>query len=128
MTLFLKITAAVALIYGLVGVIFPSFLLANYGLLPEAAVVLMARFFGATLIAWGIGVWLVADSGERAACRGILGAAIVGDAVGFVVALAGTIGGTMNTMGWSAVLIYGVLFLGSLYFLLNAGRSVRSVP
>src|ERR1700728_996029 len=106
MTVFLKFSAGVAGIYGIVGVLLPSFLLTNYGVSTDASVILMTRFFGATLIAWGLVVWLVSDSTDWVALRGVLVAAVVADAIGIVVSVAGTVAGTMNAMGWSAVAIY----------------------
>jgi len=126
MSNFLKVLAVVAAIYGIVGVLFPSFLLTNYGVSAEAAVILMTRFFGVTLINWGIVVWLVSDSSDWIALRGVLVAAVIADAVGVVVSIAGTLAGTMNQMGWSAVLIYAVFGLGSLYFLVGGRQRVPS--
>ena len=124
MTVFLKFSAGVAGIYGIVGVLLPSFLLTNYGVSTDASVILMTRFFGATLIAWGLVVWLVSDSTDWVALRGVLVAAVVADAIGIVVSVAGTVAGTMNTMGWSAVAIYAVLGAGALYFLVSGRQTV----
>lgn len=126
MTIFLKVTAVVATVYGIVGVLLPNFLLTNYGVSSDAAVILMTRFFGATLIAWGLVVWLVSDSTDWVALRGVLVAAVVADSIGLIVSLIGTIAGTMNAMGWSAVLIYAVFGLGALYFLVYGRQTAPS--
>ena len=86
----------------------------------------MIRFFGVTLIGWGIVNWLVSDSTEWIALRGLLVAAVIADAVGVVVSVAGTVAGTKNQMGWSAVLIYAVFGVGSLYFLVSGRQTVPS--
>lgn len=124
MKTFLKVTAVVAGIYGISGVLVPNFLLANYGVSTETAVILMTRFFGVALISWGLALWLVSDSTDWVALRAALAAHVVGDAVGVVVSVAGTAAGTMNAMGWSAVLIYGVFGLGALYYLVSGHRAV----
>jgi hypothetical protein len=126
MSNFLKVVAVVAGIYGIVGVLFPNFLLTNYGVSTEAAAMLMTRFFGVTLIGWGIVNWLVSDSTDWIALRGVLVAGVIADAIGVVVSVAGTTAGTMNQMGWSGVLIYAVLGLGSLYFLVSGRQTVPS--
>jgi hypothetical protein len=126
MSNFLKVTAVVAAIYGIVGVLFPNFLLTNYGVSSEAAVILMTRFFGVTLIGWGIANWLISDSTDWIALRGVLVAGVIADVVGVVVSVAGTRAGTMNRMGWSAVLIYAVFGLGSLYFLVSGRQTMPS--
>jgi hypothetical protein len=41
---------------------------------------------------------------------------LISQAVGFVVALLGTLSGVMNVAGWSAVAIYLLLGLGYAYF------------
>jgi len=124
MKTFLKVTAVVAAIYGISGALMPSFLLANYGVSTEAAVVLMTRFFGATLIAWAVVIWLVSDCTDWVALRAVLVAHVVGDAVGFVIAVFGTVAGTMNAVGWSGVLIYAVFGLGALYYLVSGRQAV----
>src|SRR3954451_9865629 len=49
----------------------------------------------------------------------------VGNVVGVLVSIWGTLSGIMNPMGWSAVLIYGVLLAGDLYYLrLGPGQSL----
>jgi hypothetical protein len=126
MKTFLKVSAVVAVIYGISGVLVPGFLLANYGVSTEAAVILMTRFFGATLIAWAVVIWLVSECTDWVALRAALVAHVVGDAVGFVVAVLGTVAGTMNAVGWSAVLIYAVFGLGALYYLVSGRRAVQS--
>jgi hypothetical protein len=126
MSNFLKALGVVAGIYGIAGVLFPNFLLTNYGVSTEAAAILMTRFFGVTLIGWGIVNWLVSDSTEWIALRGLLVAAVIADAVGVVVSVSGTMAGTMNQMGWSAVLIYVVFGLGALYFLISGHQTVPS--
>jgi hypothetical protein len=67
--------------YGIVGVLGPGFLLANYGVSPEAAVILMIRFFSATLITWVMIIWQASDCTDWVALRAPLLAHVVGDAV-----------------------------------------------
>ena len=126
MTTFIKLSPVVAAVYGIVGVLLPGFLLTNYGVSVDAAVTLMTRFFGATLIAWGLALWLVSDSTDWAALRGLLAAAVIADAIGLVISIVGTVAATMNAMGWSGVFIYAVLGLGALYFLVSGRQTVPS--
>ena len=126
MTIYLKISAVVAVIYGIAGVLLTSFLLSNYGISIDAAAILMSRFFGVTLIAWGIALWLISDSTDWVALRAVLVASVIGDAIGVIVSILGTVAGTMNAMGWSAVLIYAVLGLAALYFLVSGRQTVPS--
>lgn len=49
---------------------------------------------------------------------------LVGDVVSLIVAAMGTLAGTMNAMGWVAVLIYGFSGIGCGYFLMAKSRSL----
>ena len=47
-------------------------------------------------------------------------AGLVGNAVGLIVSVMGVMSGAMNSLGWSAVLIYLLIGLGWAYFLFMA--------
>jgi hypothetical protein len=126
MKTFLKGTAVVAAIYGISGVLMANFLLTTYGISTEASAILMTRFFGSTLIAWAVVIWLVSDSTDWVALRAALAANVVGNTVGFVVAILATVAGAMNAVGWSAVLIYAVFVLGALYYLVSGRQALPS--
>jgi len=114
---FLAIAAAIAIIYGVAFVIAPDFVLMTYGMTADAALNLMARYFGLTLLGLGLITWLVRDTTDGKALRGLLSGLAVQGAIGLLVSIWGTVGGVMNGMGWSGVLIYAVLLAGYLYYL-----------
>jgi hypothetical protein len=113
---FLAIGAAIAILYGIAFVLAPAFVLATYGMTTEASTVLSARYFGLTLLGLGLIVWLVRETSDRTALRGLLSGLSVQSVIGVLVSIWGTLAGTMNAMGWSAVLIYAVLMAGYLYY------------
>jgi hypothetical protein len=122
---FLALAAAIAIIYGVAFILAPAFVLAHYGITPDAALILMARFFGLTLLGLGLVGWLIRETTDLKALRGLLSGLAVQSVIGLLVSIWGTTSGTMNGMGWSAVVIYAVLLAGYLYYLF-ADRTVAA--
>jgi uncharacterized protein YjeT (DUF2065 family) len=120
--LYLTVAAIVAIIYGLGFVLIPSHLVALYGMAPEPHLVLNIRFFGTTLIALGVIFWFARDVREWAAVRGVLIGAIVGDALGVLVNLWGTMKGLLNGLAWSSTVVYIALLVGAIYCLSTGAR------
>lgn len=113
------IGAVVSLIYGVGLLLVPAMMNTTYGLGTSAGEKLQAQFFGVALLTLGIIDWLARDfTGANA--RPLLWAGVIGNAVGVVVTLMGTLAGTMSAVGWSAVLIYLLIGLGWAYFLFMA--------
>jgi hypothetical protein len=125
LAVFLAIAAALAVIYGIAFVLVPDFVLVTYGITANAALDLMARYFGLTLLGQGVAVWLVKDAIEGKVLRGFLSGFALQSAIGLIVSIWATLGGVMNGMGWSAVVIYAFLLAGYLYYLF-ADRTVAS--
>jgi hypothetical protein len=48
--------------------------------------------------------------------QSIVLAGLIGDLIGFFVALQGQMSGDINALGWSTVFIYGLFALGFAYF------------
>ena len=79
---FLAIAAAIAIIYGVAFVLIPDFLLASYGMTTEPSTVLSARYFGLTLLGLGLVVWLVRETSDGKALRGLLSGLAVQSVIG----------------------------------------------
>ncbi len=112
---FLMIAAVVALVYALALLLVPGTMDASYGTGPSAGEMLTDRMFGSALLAWGLILWMARDF-TGASARPIIIGSLVGEAVFFVVALTGTLGGVMNSTGWTAVVIALVFALGFAYY------------
>ena len=112
---FLTISALVALVYGLGLILVPASLATLYGIGTGASEMLFARSFGAQLLALGVIQWLTKDL-TGASVRPIIIGGLIANGIGTIVALMGTLGGVMNALGWSAVVIYLLLGLGFAYF------------
>jgi hypothetical protein len=116
---FLAVAGVIAVLYAIGFLVVPEWVLAIYGISAEATVILGFRFFGEALLALGIVTLLVRKSTDAAVLRALLIGLAIGNSVGVLVALWGTLSGVMNAMGWSGVAIYAALVGGYVYYLLN---------
>jgi hypothetical protein len=110
-TVFL-IGGILALAFGLCFLLVPGVVLPMYGVSPDAATLLMSRFFGVALVQLGLSLYLLREVREPVVVRALALAGVVGSACGMLVALLGVLGGVTNALGWSTVAIYGFLLLG----------------
>jgi len=113
---FLTIAAVIAIVFGLAFVAVPALMLTQYGIVATPAVVIMARFFGATLLNLGLVLFLARRVTEPAIRLGIARGSLIGAVVGLLVAIHGQRIGAVNALGWSSVAIYVLLTLGYAYF------------
>jgi hypothetical protein len=103
----------ICLLFGLVFVLAPGFLLALYGVKnAESGILFMAQLYGATFLLVGLLLWLARNAPDSEALRAIVFAVFVGDAIGFIVALLGQFAGVMNALGWFVVAVYLLLSFG----------------
>jgi hypothetical protein len=108
----LLIAGLIALVFGLGFLLVPRSVLGLYGVPAEPTTVLISRFFGAALVQLGLVLYLIRDVGDTRTQRGVVIGSFIGSVAGLVVALTGQFWGLVNQLGWSSVLIYGLLTLG----------------
>ncbi|HET6948526.1 MAG TPA: hypothetical protein VFJ45_12010 [bacterium] len=110
------VNAIVAAVFGVGFVFAPGQVTSLYT--PEVGAPLryMAQLFGAALLGFAVLTWVARNAPDSEARHAILLALFVGDVVGFILALIGRLGGVVNALGWSTVLIYLLLALGFGYF------------
>lgn len=110
------VNALVAAVFGVGLIVVPGQVMSAYG--PEVTPQLeyVTQLFGAALLAFAILTWTARNSPDSDTRRAILLALFVGDSIGFIVSLIGQLGGVMNALGWSTVVIYLLLALGFGYF------------
>jgi hypothetical protein len=113
--IFLTIAALLALGYAAGLILIPAFMNSTYGFGGSDSEILLSRFFGVELLVLGLITWLARDL-TGASVGPIITGSLIGNAVGAVIALMGTLSGVMNAAGWSAVAIYVLLTLGFAYF------------
>ncbi len=114
---FFIINAITAFAYALGELFVPETMMSLYGVTDSTAgLLLMARFFGWGLLAVGMITALAANTPPSEARQAIVKGLFIADVVGFIVSLMGTLNGTFNELGWSAVAIYFILVVGYGYF------------
>jgi hypothetical protein len=116
---FLKIGGAVAILFGIGWLVFPRFMADTYGVKTIGDAILVTRFLGLTSIGLGLVGILVSQSTEWTALRGAAVGNAVGSILGVVVSVWYTMHGALNSAGWSAVILYGIFFLGFAYYAMS---------
>ena len=115
-TLFI-INTIVCLVFGLAFVLAPVQTISLYGSdVVGGQLKYMGQLFGSALLTFSVMSWLAKDASESKARGAIVLSFIIGDLVGFILALINQIGGVVNAMNWSTVAIYLLLALGFGYF------------
>lgn len=114
---FLTFASVVAFLFALGFILMPAGLTSFYGVTLNEAGVLIAQLFGATLLGFGVLNWFARSWGEGEAKQAVLTANLATDAIGFIFALIGQLGGVpgVNALGWSTVLLYLILAAGFAY-------------
>jgi hypothetical protein len=110
---FLTISSIFGILYGLGFLLLPGPSIAFYGAEPESHLILLMRYFGSTLLAFGVLEWFAKDFPEWEAVRAVLIAVVVLNAVGLLVTLGGVVEGLLNSMVWSSVVLYAVFLAGA---------------
>ena len=113
---FMVIYAVISAAFGLGFVLMPGQILPMYGVEPNAVLNLVGQFLGAALVLLALLTWLVRNLNASETRRAIILALLVGETIGFVLALIGQLNGIFNVMGWSVVAVYLLFALGLAYF------------
>jgi hypothetical protein len=114
---FFTINLVIAIFFGLSCSIFPGWVLQIYGLAPNPAAIWTTRLVGGSILGFASLMWFGRKSASLQARRAIAFALLVQDTIGLVASLEIQLGGSINTLGWSNPILYGVLAFGYLYFL-----------
>ncbi len=109
----------VAAIFGLAFLIVPAELVGLYGPRLSPAGVVVGRIAGSTILAFAIIYWGARNSKGAEALKAVLVAGCVTNGLDALIMLHATWTGIVNAMGWSAVVINGLLALGFAYFAWN---------
>jgi hypothetical protein len=114
-----KTAAVIALVFGIGFVLAPAQLASLYNLTLDGAGLYVGRLFGALLIGIGVINWSAATLQEQHGTRAVALGNLVGDGLGFVIALLVQLNGVagINRLGWLNVVIYLLLAAGFAYLL-----------
>jgi hypothetical protein len=121
---FLTISSIFAMLYGLAFLLAPGPSIAIYGTEPESHLILLVRYFGSALLAFGVLEWFGKDFRDWEAVRAVLIAVIVLNGVGLLVTLWGMAEGLLNSTAWSSIILYAVFLAGAVYCLLAGSRKL----
>ena len=114
---FMTFSSVLGFIFGLGFILMPAQLVSLYNVTINEAGVLISQLYGAALLGFGVLNWSARSLGEGEATQAILIGNLAADAVGFIFALIGQLGGVpgVNALGWSTVAIYLILTAGFAY-------------
>jgi hypothetical protein len=121
---FLTISSIFAILYGLGFLLLPGPSIAIYGTEPEPHLILLMRYFGSTLLAFGVLEWFGKDFREWVAVRAVMIAVIILNAVGLLVTLGGMVEGLFNSTAWSSIILYAAFLAGAIYCLSAGARKL----
>jgi uncharacterized membrane protein len=121
---FLTISSIFAILYGLSFLLVPGQSIAMYGTEPEPHLVLLCRFLGSALLAFGIVQWFSKEFRDWDAVRAVLIAIAVLNALNLLVNLWGTAQGLFNAMAWSTTIV-NIIFLAGALYCLSVGAETR---
>jgi hypothetical protein len=88
---------------------------------------MQSRYFGATLMAFGLISFLARNTQDAVAIRALLVGGLVGNVIGAFIS-ASAAGGLQNNMAWVSVVIYGVFAAAAVYYLFAAKQGAGVQP
>ena len=110
------ITAIIALVFGIVFVLIPTWTYSLYGIESAGMLNYMGQLFGAALIGIGLIAWFSRNAADSDVRKAVILSFFIADGIGFIIALIGQLNNVVNNLGWSTVIIYFLLSLGFAYF------------
>ena len=127
-TLF-TMAAVVTIAFGLGFMFLPAPISGLYGLTLDPGGLLFAQLFGALLVGFAIVAWYARAVERSDFLNGVLLAFFVSDLFGFLFSLWALMGGIVNDLGLSTVVIYGFFTIGFGYFrFAKSDNSDESAP
>lgn len=106
-----------ALFFGVTCAFFAGWALQLYGLPQDVGALWTTRLAGGSILGFATLMAFGRRSESQKTRRAIALALLVQDGVGFVASLLAQLSGSVNALGWSNPILYGLLTLGYAYFL-----------
>jgi len=107
----------IAVFFGLSCSLFAGWVLQLYGLVPNDAAVWTTRLVGGSILGFASLMWFGRKAASVDTRRAIAFALLIQDTIGFVASMEIQLRGSVNALGWSSPILYGLLALGYAYFL-----------
>ena len=105
-----------AVFFGVSCSLFPRWVLRLYSLSPDAGAIWVTRLVGGAILGYATLMWFGRRTDSIEARMAIALALFVQDAVGFAASLELQLGGSINALGWSNPVLYGLLAFAYAYF------------
>ena len=111
------INAVVTAVFGIAFVLIPGQVFSLYGIVESIpGLNYMGQLFGVSLVTFAVLTWFARNAEDSVARKAIVLALLIGDGIGFIVALIAQLAGVLNTVAWSTVAIYLFFTVGYGYF------------
>lgn len=114
------LNALVALAFGLALLFVPATVLGLFGVVERyVSTLLVARFFGAAMIALGSVLWFAKEAVDMAVQKNMGMALLINSILGLVVTIIGMAGNkaVIRSNGWIAIVVYVLFALGYAFML-----------
>jgi hypothetical protein len=105
-----------AVFFGVSCSLLPVWVLQIYGLAPNDAAIWTTRLTGGSILGFATLMWFGRKTASVESRRAIALALFVQDAIGFAASIEIQLHGSMNALGWSNPVLYGILALAYAYF------------
>lgn len=125
--MFFAISGIVGVLFGLGFLLMPDMSLRTYGVPTDPHNLMQSRYFGATLMAFGLISFLARNTQDAVAIRALLVGGLVGNVIGAFIS-ASAAGSLQNNMAWLSVAIYGVFAAAAAYYLFAAKQGAGVQP
>jgi hypothetical protein len=109
-------SSVLGMIFGLMLVLIPASFFSAYGVEISDALILTGRLLGAAYIGFSVIAWSARSVSDSSVGNTVLLGYVISYAIGLVVSLIAQLGGVVNALGWSTVLIMLLFTLGFGYF------------
>ncbi|MHB9032041.1 MAG: hypothetical protein ACYC6L_03225 [Anaerolineae bacterium] len=117
MNVLLLVAMILEAVFGLGFTLIPAFMLTPFGISADANLVVMSRLFGTALIGLAVVLWYVRGSKQPDVKKGSAYGFTAYYLLSGIVMLMAVLGGQMNPLGWSMVVLHAVLAIWFGYFL-----------
>jgi hypothetical protein len=106
-----------AVFFGVTCAFFAGWALELYRLSPDVGSLWTTRLAGGSILGFATLMWFGRRSESQQTRRAIALALLVQDSIGFAASLLAQLSGSLNALGWSNPVLYGLLALAYAYFL-----------
>jgi hypothetical protein len=111
------INLVIAIFFGISCSLFAGWVLQMYDLVPNDGAIWTTRLVGGSILGFASLMWFGRKTTSVDTRRPIALALLIQDAIGFVASMEIQLSGSVNAIGWSSPILYGLLALGYAYFL-----------